>query len=89
MNEIIEKIKVKLIDGGFSGLSCDGECGCLIEDLAPCGELCQEEGEDYINGCDGGHVFYDPDRLELWVVKKTNVPPTDAEWEKHRKEFFS
>lgn len=88
MSDLIEKIRVKLIEDGFSGLVVPGECGCHVDDLAPCGELCQEKGEDYINGCEGGHVFHDPERLDLWVIKKANIAPTEEEWEKHRAEYF-
>jgi hypothetical protein len=28
-----------LRQNGFGGLYCPGECGCTIDDLAPCGEM--------------------------------------------------
>lgn len=36
---VIEMVKQALIDGGYDGLYNDyGECGCLLDDLRPCGE---------------------------------------------------
>lgn len=43
MEATIKVIRDKLETGGFSGLYCEGECGCGIDDLAPCGECSLED----------------------------------------------
>ncbi len=37
--DVIELVKTALKEKGFDGLQCDGECGCDLDDLAPCGEI--------------------------------------------------
>lgn len=37
IKEIIAK---HLTDNGFDGLVYPGECGCEVDDIAPCGEYC-------------------------------------------------
>lgn len=40
--EVIDAVKMAIIDGGFDGLcNLDNECGCSVDDLAPCGEMNQ------------------------------------------------
>ena len=41
--EVIDAVKMAIIDGGFDGLcNLDNDnCGCLVDDLAPCGEINQ------------------------------------------------
>lgn len=41
--EVIDAVKMAIIDGGFDGLcNLDNDnCGCLVDDLAPCGEMNQ------------------------------------------------
>lgn len=36
---VIDMVAKYLKKNGFDGLYSDGECGCLLEDLAPCGNL--------------------------------------------------
>jgi hypothetical protein len=49
VKEIIEKY---LRDNGYDGLCyADEECGCLLEDLIPCGEPCDQCVPGY-NGAD-------------------------------------
>lgn len=39
MARVIEIVKAHLVENGFDGLvQTDSECGCLLEDLQPCGE---------------------------------------------------
>jgi predicted amidophosphoribosyltransferase len=41
-----------LTANGYDGLyNDDGECGCCLADLAPCGELCAECKAAYANEC--------------------------------------
>jgi len=41
MARVIEIVKAHLVANGFDGLvHVDAECGCLLEDLQPCGEDC-------------------------------------------------
>ena len=77
--EIIADVKKRLKAGGFAGLyNNDGPCGCVIDDLAPCGE-CQvstedcgtdgTESEEWINGCKAGYKHIDPrSKLGDWVI---------------------
>lgn len=34
-----EMVETMLRAGGYDGLFSDSECGCLLGDLAPCGEM--------------------------------------------------
>lgn len=52
-------IKMKLEHSGFGGLYVPGECGCLKEDLAPCGSYDPDDA-GWINGCEPGHRHSDP-----------------------------
>lgn len=52
-------IKLRLEQGGFGGLYVPGECGCLVEDLAPCGS-CESDDAGWINGCEPGYRHDDP-----------------------------
>ena len=78
----LDDVKAKLKGHGYGGLYCPGECGCTLDDLAPCGECTQEDNEDYINGCDPGYVFYkqDSSALNFWMVRGTNQEPSREEW---------
>lgn len=46
--EVREIIKTWLTEYGYDGLYDPGECGCIIEDLAPCGQIS--------GGCIPGYV---------------------------------
>jgi len=37
--DVIELVESALTKKGFDGLYRDNECGCVIGDLAPCGEI--------------------------------------------------
>ena len=37
--DVLELVKISLKKKGFDGLRRDGECGCDLDDLAPCGEI--------------------------------------------------
>ncbi len=37
--DVIKLVKTALKEKGFDGLRYDGECGCSVDDLAPCGEI--------------------------------------------------
>lgn len=79
----LDDVKAKLKEGGYSGLYVPGECGCTLDDLAPCGECQRENDEDYINGCDPGYVFHDPESkaFDVWMVRGINQEPTREDWE--------
>ena len=62
---VLEIVKEYLETHNYDGLvdGFDGECGCLKEDLAPCGEMGQ--------GCIAGHkiegeTIFDSD----WAIKE-------------------
>ncbi len=45
---VIDMVETRLKQGGWDGLyNADLECGCLVEDLAPCGDMQAE--------CTAGH----------------------------------
>jgi hypothetical protein len=52
-----ERLKQKLVDGGYGGLYCPDEpCGCELDDLAPCGQ--DIGGDEGIDGyCQPGYKF--------------------------------
>jgi len=52
-------IKIKLQEHQFDGLYVPGECGCLKEDLAPCGS-CDPDDAGWINDCKPGYKLQDP-----------------------------
>lgn len=79
----IEEARKKLIADGYSGLFYPGECACVVDDLAPCGE-CQQDDDEYINDCEPGYMFKDPRPgapIE-WMVRRENKTPTIEDWEK-------
>lgn len=79
--ETVQLIKATLIDEGYTGLYLPGECACEVDDLAPCDQCVQDDGEKYINGCEPGFKFSDPADPKNWLVKSANVAPTEDEWE--------
>lgn len=41
--KVIEIVKAHLVANGFDGLvHVDAECGCLLDDLRPCGSDCSD-----------------------------------------------
>ena len=49
---VIEIIQGYLREYGFDGLAGD-ECGCLLDDIAPCGEM-------NVNDCEAGYKINRP-----------------------------
>lgn len=82
----LEAVKEQLRADGYTGLYFDGECACELDDLAPCGECQHEEGEPYINGCDGGYKHQDPTRSDFWVISFHKEPPTQEQFDRSYKE---
>lgn len=80
--ETLELIKAKLIDDGFNGLYYPGECACVVDDLAPCGET--QDGGDYINDCHGGYKHIDPKDCTNFCVSGSKEPPGEDEWSSYR-----
>jgi hypothetical protein len=39
MKDVIDMVECWLKKNGYDGLSYDAECGCIIGDIAPCGEI--------------------------------------------------
>lgn len=77
---VLQETITKLAAAGFSGLYRDGECGCTVDDLAPCGDAHKDEGEEWINGCDAGYKHTDP-RCGDFVVSQSKEPPTAEEFD--------
>lgn len=70
----IEILKAQLTADGFGGLVADnGECGCELEDLAPC--------ENHFSRCDAGYKHIDPRNPQAWAIWKQKEPPTDEQWD--------
>lgn len=78
----LEEVRAQLQMDGFTGLLFDGECGCTIDDLAPCGSCIKEDGEDYINGCDGGYKHQDPTRQDFWIISSRKAPPNQETFDR-------
>lgn len=38
----VEIVRRWLSENGYDGFYLDGECGCLLDDFAPCGEMGSE-----------------------------------------------
>lgn len=78
----MQVIRIKLDQGGFDGLFVPGECGCLKEDLAPCG-LCEPDSAGWINGCVPGHRHYNPrpGRETDWAISASKIPMTAEDFE--------
>ncbi len=78
----------RLKAGGYSGLVAPSiECGCEIDDLAPCG-MC--DPSDYMNGCLPGYKHIDPadSGHEVWVISTDKEPPSEAFWMSFRNEYY-
>ena len=52
MHTVVNLVRYYLVLHGFDGLySPDGECGCLVGDLAPCGDIGGECVAGYKRAC--------------------------------------
>lgn len=82
--ELLQQVKDKLEAQGYSGLYYPNECGCGIDDLAPCGECGCDPGEDWINGCSPGYKHMDPNAGHAeygdFVVTNSKEPPEADEF---------
>jgi len=73
MNEItVHQIVAEwLKQNGYDGLAYPGECACLTDDLAPCGEIQGGCTAGYralcAPGC--GHEGYDPNDPSCWHIQ--------------------
>lgn len=85
--DLIAKTRAALIELSCTGLYCEGECACTLDDLAPCGEAEIYPGEELINGCQPGYKFTDPGDETFWVVRHINKAPTADEWVNWRAHF--
>jgi len=49
-----EIVKKYLEQNGFDGLVCqDGECGCILSDVSPCGDMLDSCEPGYVVPCPG------------------------------------
>ena len=63
--DVLGLVRLQLVAGGFDGLYLDGECGCLVDDLAPCGEVSSDctagyriqGGPECAKGCENSEHF--------------------------------
>lgn len=71
--KVIEIVAEHLRANGYTGLRNEGECGCELGDLAPC-------GTDFAQ-CEPGHKHCDPrpGRGNVWgIFAKPDTPAPDA-----------
>jgi hypothetical protein len=65
-----EIINVYLRDFGFDGLwNPDGECACVINDLSPCGDMCEKCEAGYRHKCNCGEHDYHIGREKRGRIK--------------------
>lgn len=89
MNDVTEQARQLLIKNGFSGLYYPGECACTVDEFATCG-MCEKEPDDnYINGCEPGYKFTDPENADFWIIRSENKAPSSEEWKQWRSEYES
>jgi len=75
--QMLKTIKIKLEFEGYGGLYCDGQCGCEVDDLAPCGMAEKIDGDEWINGCQPGYKHVDPRSPHGdWIISGKKEPPT-------------
>ena len=56
---VLQIVEERLRADGYDGLThCDGECGCLISDLAPCGDMLDTCEAGYRVPCECGDHDY-------------------------------
>jgi hypothetical protein len=75
MATVIEILKAHLKAEGFGGLLADGaECGCELDDLAPC-------GGDF-SRCEAGYKHMNPrnNGSNEWAIWRQKEPPTPEQW---------
>ena len=65
--DVKEILEQWLNEYGYDGLFSQGECACLSDELAPCGESCLECQPGYINPDPSGEFDY------LIIAKKPNT----------------
>jgi hypothetical protein len=56
--EVIEIVEIFLIEKGYDGLYSD-DCGCMVGDLAPCGEMKSDccAGYKHVHSVTGDYVI--------------------------------
>lgn len=59
-----------------------GECGCIKEDLAPCGDS-NPDNAGWINGCEPGYRHDDPRSGHKgdWAISGSKTPMTEADFD--------
>ena len=66
MATVIEIVKAHLVVNGFDGLvQTDAECGCLLDDLQPC-------GGDFA-ACEPGYRGVGREDPECWAIYRTKA----------------
>lgn len=71
---VIEVISAGLKATGYDGLVLSGVCGCLADDLAPGGCLCDR--------CEAGYKHAHSARPDDWIVSTERDGVTDADIER-------
>lgn len=81
---ILEEVRTRLNEGGYTGLYSGRGCVCSVDDVAACGKRNRKNGEVYINGCMPGYVHRDPLGTGIWTTLGTREAPNARQWEKLR-----
>lgn len=79
-NAILRDVADRLKSGGYDGLYWGGVftdgCACVLDDLAPCGNV-ERDDDGYINGCRPGYKHCSTRRPELWIVSSIKDSKVD------------
>lgn len=66
---VIKIVEEHLRANGYSGLvQPDSECGCEVDDLAPC-------AGDF-GSCKAGYKHCDPRQPDVWLISTKKEPPS-------------
>jgi hypothetical protein len=70
--KVIQIVKAHLVANGFDGLlNEDAECGCLVEDLRPCGDDCSD--------CRPGYKGADESGESDWAIYSAKERALEAD----------
>ena len=71
--EVLDIVVEYLQKNNYDGLvNSNYECGCVIDDIAPCGEINGDCVSGYKQMCTSecDHEGYDPNILDMWHIQR-------------------